>query len=143
MSIVSENYDAETSLIESMLRDLSDASLEPHITALPGVFDAIKALREAQQDFATTQVEYLRELAQQKNLPSASSIKVTLLRTINSKLIKYLDIMKEVDAAKYEAFATEVEKAVNEQNELVSLRHTLGEKKKGTTPVPPADSPTP
>ncbi|RRD74560.1 DUF6261 family protein [Tannerella forsythia] len=143
MSIVSENYDAETSLIESLLRDLSDASLEPHIAALPGVFDAIKALREAQQDFATTQVEYLRELAQQKNLPSASSIKVALLRTINSKLIKYLDIMKEVDAAKYEAFATEVEKAVNEQNELVSLRHTLGEKKKGTTPTPPADSPIP
>ena len=131
MAIVSENYDTETSLIESMLRDFSDASIEPNITALPGVYDAIKALREAQQDYATTQVEYLRELAQQKNLPSASTIKVAFSRTINSKLIKYLDIMKkEVDAARYEAFATEVEKAVNEQNELVSLRHTLGEKKK-------------
>ena len=81
---------------------------------MSGVYDAIKALREAQQDFATTQVEYLRELAQQKNLPSASNIKVVLLRIINSKLIKYLDIIKDVEAAKYEAFATEVEKAVNE-----------------------------
>ena len=81
---------------------------------MSGVYDAIKALREAQQDFATMQVEYLRELAQQKNLPSASTIKVVLLRIINSKLIKYLDIIKDVEAAKYEAFATEVEKAVNE-----------------------------
>jgi len=47
-------------------------------------------------------------------LPSASSIKVALLQTINSKLIKHIDIIKDVGAAKYEAFATEVEKGVSE-----------------------------
>ena len=51
---------------------------------------------------------------------------MALLRTIKLELIKYLDIMKEVDAAKYEAFTTEVEMAVNEQNELVSLSHNAG-----------------
>ena len=57
-------------------------------------------------------------------------LKLALLTTINTKLIRYLDVMKDVDAAKYADFAAAVAQAVDEQNAVIAMRHTLDEKKK-------------
>ena len=46
-SITRENYESESSLIESLLADLSATALQVHITALPGVSEAIAAVRAA------------------------------------------------------------------------------------------------
>ena len=129
-SITRENYESESSLIESLLADLSATALQVHITALPGVSEAIAAVRTAQTAFTTKQVAYLEALAKDKTLQSASVLKLALLTTINTKLIRYLDVMKDVDAAKYADFSTVVAQAVDEQNAVVAMRHTLDEKKK-------------
>ena len=129
-SITRENYESESSLIESLLADLSATALQVHITALPGVSEAIAAVRAAQTAFTTKQVAYLEALAKDKTLQSASVLKLALLTTINTKLIRYLDVMKDVDAAKYADFSTAVAQAVDEQNTVVAMRHTLDEKKK-------------
>jgi len=50
----------------------------------------------------------LEALAKDKTLQSASALKLSLLTTINTKLIRYLDVMKDVDAAKYADFAAAV-----------------------------------
>ena len=128
LSITRENYESESSLIESLLADLSATALQVHITALPGVSEAIAAVRAAQTAFTTKQVAYLEALAKDKTLQSASVLKLALLTTINTKLIRYLDVMKDVDAAKYADFAAAVAQAVDEQN--TAMRHTLDEKKK-------------
>ena len=47
LSITRENYESESSLIESLLADLSATALQVHITALPGVSEAIAAVRAA------------------------------------------------------------------------------------------------
>ena len=76
------------------------------------------------------QVVYLEELAKNKALQSASALKLDLLTTINIRLICYLDVMKDVDAAKYADFSAAVAQAIDEQNAAIAMRHTLDEKKK-------------
>ena len=117
-------------MIESLLADFCATALQVHITALPGVSEAIAAVRTAQTAFTAKQVAYLDALAKDKTLQSASVLKLALLITINTKLIRYLDVMKDVDAAKYADFAAAVAQAVDEQNAVIAMRHTLDEKKK-------------
>lgn len=117
-------------MIESLLADLGATALQVYITALPGVSEAIAAVRTAQTAFTAKQVAYLEALAKDKTLQSASVLKPVLLTTINAKLIRYLDVMKDVDAAKYADFSTAVAQAVDEQNAVIAMRHTLDEKKK-------------
>jgi len=130
LSVAHKNYKSESSLVESLLADLNTAALQAHITALPGVSEAITAVRTVQTTFATKQITCLEALAKDKTLQSASVLKLALLTTINTKLIRYLDVMKDVDAAKYADFSTAVAQAVDEQNSVIAMRHTLDEKKK-------------
>lgn len=45
LSVTRENYESKSFLVESLLADLNTAALQAHITALPGVSEAITAVR--------------------------------------------------------------------------------------------------
>ena len=74
MVIVSENYDTETPFIESMLSDVFDVA-DRTSRPFPAAYHTIKALREAQQDFATTQVDISESWHSRKTCPASVVLK--------------------------------------------------------------------
>ena len=68
LSITRENYESESSLVESLLADLNTAALQAHITALPGVSEAIVAVRTAQTAFATNAGSIFGGVSQKQGL---------------------------------------------------------------------------
>ena len=102
LSVTRENYESESFLVESLLADLNTAALQAHITALSGVGKGNYSYTHS-ADYVCYQA--LEALAKDRALQSASALKLALLKTINTKLICYLDVMKDVAAAKYADFA--------------------------------------
>lgn len=84
-----------------------------------------------QTTFATKQITCLEALAKDKALQSASALKLALLKAITAKLIRYLDVMRDVDAVKYADFVVAITQAIDEQNAVIAMRYTLDEKKEG------------
>lgn len=76
--------------------------MQAHITALSGVGEGNYSCTHS-ADYVCYQA--LEALAKDRALQSASALKLALLKTINTKLICYLDVMKDVTAAKYADFA--------------------------------------
>lgn len=122
LGIIRQNYASESSYIESMLQDLSAVSTE--IAALPGVAEAIAAVRAAQTDFTTKRVNYEKTQSTEKQGESASAMKKPLLELINNKLLPYLDTMKMVDAAKFTNFTDAAAQIIANTNSVVSQRAT-------------------
>ncbi len=120
--ITLENYASESSLIESLLLDLSTAEARLHIDALAGMPEAIAALRAAQTDFTAKRIAYETHLAHGAGGPNASEIRKTLLELINSRLLTYIDTMVMVDSAKYASFAAVVEKVIDDMNAVIARR---------------------
>ena len=81
---------------------MDTAALQAHITALSGVGNGNYSYTHS-ADYVCYQA--LEALAKDRALQSASALKLALLKTINTKLICYLDVMKDVAAAKYADFA--------------------------------------
>lgn len=128
VGIIRQNYASESSYIESMLQDLSAFSTE--IAALPGVAEAIAAVRAAQTDFTTKRVNYEKTLSTEKQDESASAVKKPLLELINNKLVPYLDTMKMVDAAKFTNFTDAAAQIIANTNSVVSQRASMKSTKK-------------
>lgn len=120
LTIIYESFASESSYIESMLTDL--AAVQAEVGALPGVAEAIAALRAAQTDFTNKRVDYEKTLSVNQFAESATAIKKPLLELINNKLVPYLDTMKMVDAEKYTAFSNAVEQTLGTINSAVGLR---------------------
>lgn len=53
------------------------------------------------------------------------------MKAISAKLIRYLDVMKDVNAVKYADFVVAITQAIDEQNAVIAMRYTLDEKKEG------------
>ena len=115
-------YNEETSLIESLLSDLSTPEATADIALLQGLPESVSALRQAQTDFMAKRVEYSTATSEQKYSETASAFKKPLLKLINDKLLPYLTLMKAEDADKYGHFADAVETAVNNANAKIAAR---------------------
>ena len=122
MKMTRENYASESSLIESLLLDLSTAEAQLHIDALAGMPEAIAALRSAQTDFTAKRIAYETHLAHGAEGLNASEIRKTLLELINGRLLTYIDTMVMVDRAKYASFAAIVEKVIDDTNAVIARR---------------------
>ncbi|ATA90078.1 hypothetical protein CGC58_10320 [Capnocytophaga stomatis] len=123
VKITKEAYAVESSLIESLLKDLSAPELEPAIASLTGVGEIISQLRTAQTSFTQIRTEYEKAVSEQKDAPSASSLKKPLLNAINGKLIPYLIAMKIANPAQYSSLANAVAQAIDATNIAIKRRN--------------------
>lgn len=119
--IVSESYATESSLIESLLIDLSAPELAGMIAQLPGIAELIAALRRAQDDFNVAK-DLQTERAASDDAPSATSLRKNLIAKVNDRLIPYLNAMAIANEAVFGAFIKQVEVEIGRANDTVSRR---------------------
>lgn len=119
--IVGESYATESSLIESLLIDLSAPELAGMIAQLPGIAELIAALRRAQDDFNVAK-DQQTERAASDDAPSATSLRKNLIAKVNDRLIPYLNAMAIANEAVFGAFIKQVEVEIGRANDSVSRR---------------------
>ncbi|WP_157493554.1 DUF6261 family protein [Draconibacterium sediminis] len=122
VSITGESYATESSLISSLLNDLSVQKIKDAIAILPGCADVITALQAAQQAFEAARITYEQEKAEESTQASATKQKPELVALINEKIVVYLRAMEVVDVETYGAFARTIATIIAENNEVVKKR---------------------
>lgn len=122
-SITNESYATETSLIASLLTDLSPASVQASIALLSGCTEVVSALELAQSDFENTRIAYEKEKGAESLKTSATVLKKTVLQQINNKIIVYMRAMLVVNEATFGEFARTLEAIVSDNNETVKMRN--------------------
>ena len=109
-------------MIESLLTDFSDSEVQPSITALTGVSEAITLLRTSQDEFVAIRSQYDQALSQKKSQENATSLRKPILELINKKLVPYLVAMRIAEADKYEAFVANTSQIVESVNDIIRNR---------------------
>lgn len=127
LSITGESYASESSLIASLLGDLSKQKTTDAIALLPGCADVIIVLQNAQTEFETARIAYEQEKAEESTLLNATKIKAGVLGIINEKIVVYLRAMELVDEPVYGAFARTIAMIIADNNEVVKKRKKQAE----------------
>lgn len=118
--ILSASYVSESSMIESLLKDLSSAEAMASIEKLDGVAELVSAIRTAQDEFTAANDAFVK--AEGSKGASASSYKKPILSVINDKIVPYLNTMAVVGNTAVADFAKGVETEINRVNETVAKR---------------------
>lgn len=116
--IASKNYAEESSLIESLLEDLSAENLKTDIASLDGISDLIFELRSAQDNFNKASDSYTA--AKTGKGESATAVKKSLLDTLNSRFVPYLTAVGAIDG--YKDFAAKAASEIDKANATVGAR---------------------
>jgi len=127
LSVVNESYSTESSLIASLLNDLSKQKIQDAIAVLPGCADTVAALQTAQETFEATRIAYEQEKAEESTQANASKIKSEVLALINEKIVVYMRAMEVVDEPNYGALARTIATIIAENNEVVKKRRKTPE----------------
>ena len=121
--ITTESYARESSLIKSLLEDLSADDAKTAISALQGIGELVSSLSVAQDEFDQANDAY--NTASATKTDSATSLKKPLLALINDRIVPYLTAMKLAKPT-YADFVSKVENEINRANQAVSKRRNKG-----------------
>jgi hypothetical protein len=127
LGITNQSFATESSLIESLLKDFTQAELQAAIAALPGLSQIVNELRTAQTSFEEALLLFEKEKAKEGNEETASVIKKEVLSIINDKLIVYLQAMVQVNQQKYGEFGGTVAQVINDINVQIKKRRKNAE----------------
>ena len=127
LDITGESYSTESSLIASLLDDLSKQKVLDAIAVLPGCAEVKTALQTAQADFETTRIAYEEEKAHESTEQNATAIKKSVVGIINERIVIYMRAMEVVDEANYGVFARTIVSIIAENNEVVKKRRKTPE----------------
>lgn len=122
--ITTESYARESSLIKSLLEDLSAADAKTAIASLQGIGELVSALTAAQNEFDLANDAFNTATALKTR--SASSLKKPLLTLINDRIVPYLTAMKLAKPEIYGDFVSKVENEINRANQAVVKRRNKG-----------------
>ena len=118
--ILTANYISESSMIESLLSDLSATEAAAAIAKLDGIADMISSVRTAQDSFTAANDAFVK--ASGSKAQSASSYKKPILQIINDKIVNYLNTMAMVGNTALADFTKSVETEIERVNETISKR---------------------
>ncbi|WP_372644891.1 DUF6261 family protein [Ancylomarina sp.] len=127
LAIINEDYAEESSDIDSLLTDLSQADILIAIAKLQGVSETIAALNVAQKDFENLAVQQAEGDSVKNDLVSASKLKKEMIAEFNGNLRGYMNTMAMVKPEMYEATTKTIAKLVDNNNELVKRRRKTNE----------------
>lgn len=122
LSIISENYSTESTLIDSMLEDFAATDLQAPIAAVPQLADLIAALQAAETEFETARVAYEVDKTNESTQENATELKAEVVSLINDQILVYLDAMVQVDEPTYGELARTIATIIDENNEMVKKR---------------------
>jgi hypothetical protein len=127
LGIINEDYAQESSDVDSLLTDLSQADILIAIAKLQGVAESIATLNGTQQQFKNLAVQQAEGESVKKDLVSASKLKKEMIADFNGNLMAYMNVMAMVKPEMYEATAKTIAELVDNNNELVKRRRKTGE----------------
>ena len=116
--IIKATYNAESSMIESLLEDFSGAESLANIEKLDGIETLIAQIRSAQDSFTAANDEYVKSTSSKG--ASATSLKKPLLSVINDKIVPYLNLMQGNEALA--EFSNSIEKEITRVNDSLQKR---------------------
>ena len=116
--ILSASYISESSMIESLLKDLSSAEAMASIEKLDGIGDMVAAIRAAQDDFTAANDAFVK--AEGSKGASASSYKKPILAVINDKIVPYLNLMQANETLA--EFSKSIEKEISRVNDSLQRK---------------------
>lgn len=128
VKITSENYASQSNLIASLLEDFLAENLTESVDGLAGMREAITEIQTKQQTFAQLRATYEKELATQKEKPTATSLRRPLIELTNKKLVPYLVAMNIAQPDLFKEFTAKAKEIINSTNEAIKAR-TKKEKK--------------
>lgn len=122
VDITRENYSAESASIKSLLFDFDKPEACRAIESLPGMREAVEAVRRAEDDFLNA--KSVRNAAKVERLEqkSAYKLKLELIGLINKKLIDDVVAMSRREPQRYGRFASNIESRIVSANALVKRR---------------------
>ncbi len=124
-SMTKENYATESSHIASLLQDFKTDEAQADIAALQGISEIVEGLTAAQEAFNVANDEYKHAISNRS--VSATTIKKSLVQSLNAKLIPYLTAMVLANSTTYGSFAADVETEIQKANEIVVKRAKANE----------------
>ncbi|MUP39819.1 DUF6261 family protein [Labilibaculum euxinus] len=130
LKMIHESYTIESSLIESLLEDLSAPGLQAAIALVSGCAELIAGLQTDQSDFKTAHFAWEEEKAQNGLTQCSSAIKKEVISIINNKIVLHLKAMQQVNKELYGELAQTVAQIINDANLAVKRR----KKKEETAP---------
>ena len=136
--ITSESYARESSLIKSLLEDLSAADAKNAIASLQGIGELVNTLTVAQNEF--DQANDAFNVATALKTESATSLKKPLLNLINDRIVPYLVAMKLAKPGIYGDFVSKVENEINRANQAVAKRRNKGDAESVLTDTTPDET---
>lgn len=122
LAMIGESYATESSLIGSLLLDLTKPKYAGAIAALSGCADLIAQLQTAEDDFEQARITYETEKAKEGMVSNATIVKKEVLTLLNDKIVVYLRAMEQVNPATYGVFVATVAQIIADTNEQVKKR---------------------
>ncbi len=120
LSMLSQSFAVESSLMNSMITDFRAPSVQDSIAQLPGFGQLLESLKTAQADFEEAQLAWDQQKAGTDK--SATKLKKEVLEVINEQLVLYLRGMVAVDEPKYGDLARTVAQVIGDSNRAVAKR---------------------
>lgn len=127
LSIVTENFATESSLLNSLLGELLADDMQEAIALIPGAAHTYTQLKTAQENFENMRIDYEKNVAKFDNNSSATTIKKQVLNFVNNKLLTYIDAMTFVDPDNFNEFADTVEQIIQDNNVTIKRRFSASE----------------
>ena len=116
------SYATQSSLVESLLQDLSNPILQADIATVSGCTEVISGIQTAQNDFKSAHFAWEEKKALEGLTPCATDVKKDVLTIINDKIVVYLNAMQQANEALYGELAQTVSQIINDTNEAVKKR---------------------
>lgn len=130
-SIIRQNYDTESSLMNSLLNSLAQADLQASIAALNGCAALIARLNTAEEEFEVARLNFQLQQSLEDQLPKASVLKKEVINLINEKLLPFLNGMLVSDEkALFSTFSATVKQIISTTNENTKKRSNSNKEKK-------------
>lgn len=127
LGIKDESYTRESSLLNSLLSDLSGSEALTNIRLIPQCDVYIAALQEAQNNFESNRLSFEEAQAEEGTRENASALKVQVVDLINKKVVPYLNVMAQLNDATYGSYARTVVEIIGTNNEVVRTRRSSEE----------------
>ncbi len=126
LSMIDENNAKESTEIKSMLDDFNTQQIKDAINRLQPLSQLIANLQTAQANFDEAVQLWSDANTDDDKIESPTTLKKDCLAVCNKKLIAYLNIVIDLDEAKYKNIFVKI-------NDLVTKANTLATKKEDTT----------
>lgn len=124
LDITRNNYGVETSLIKSLITDLSTEVAQTNLAIVPGASDAFVEMKDAEAGFETSNLAYEKAKAEESLSDNATTLKKQLVDVVNNQLVSYLRVMLEIEDNDFEGFAEVVKQLISDSNGKVKNRLT-------------------